>query len=190
MSRLPHRIYKGLRALAEGVSTVDSFLNSVGRYLPKSAPSLGRAVNGSRMDSGEDVGANLRRYASRILFDLREQGFAVEKGDGIFLTKRGREKLKNLISRFKKELPQKEYKTEQSKDLVIVSFDIPERDRYKRDWLRDVLHNLSLKLYHQSLWMGNIVVPEELIRDLVHQRLDRNVAIFTVGKQGTIRKIV
>ena len=73
---------------------------------------------------------------------------------------------------------------------VLVVFDIPERDKAKREWLRECLKRLGFSLLQKSVWMGNERLPEELLRDLRKHKLLRYVHILTISKRGTIRKIV
>ena len=190
MARLPHRIYHGLQAIYAGAVTVGAFAKMFGNSLPQ-YKTVQRVLNESaNRDSGLDWRERARREAIHIFYDLRRQGFAVEKADGMFLTKKGKECFKQLASRFKKVVPRKFYESKKANDLIIVSFDIPEKERQKRDWLRWTLGNLGLLRYHKSLWMGKIIIPEEFINDLATYQLDGYVAIFTAGKQGTLRKII
>lgn len=55
------------------------------------------------------------------------------------------------------------------KDLV-VAFDIPERFRAKRDWIRIELSYLGFVKLQQSVWLGPSPLPEDFVRSL--QELD------------------
>ncbi len=84
--------------------------------------------------------------------------------------------------------PLKSYKSAKEVGLVIISYDIPERERNKRSWLRESLKNLEFSLLQKSLWVGHGGVPEEFIHDLRHNNLHRYVHIFSVSSSGTIEK--
>ena len=74
--------------------------------------------------------------------------------------------------------------------VIIVSFDVPERERRKRDWLRDALRNLGLRMVHKSVWIGKQKLPREFLADLARLRLTDFIEVFEVGKQGSLRHIV
>src|SRR3989338_825438 len=72
---------------------------------------------------------------------------------------------------------------------IIISFDIPEKFRRKRDWLREVIQNLGFKMVHKSVWVGNIKLPEQLIFDLERVNILEFIEIFEVTKTGTLKKV-
>ena len=78
------------------------------------------------------------------------------------------------------------YKTTRSQHLIIVIFDIPEKERNKRDWLRDVLNNLEFKKLQKSVMIGYNKIPEELLSDLRRLKIFKNVHVFSVRQEGTI----
>jgi len=61
--------------------------------------------------------------------------------------------------------------------------------RIFRDWLRYVLlHQLGMKQVHQSVYIGKIKLPEELVKDIVRYELDEHIEIFEMTKSGTLRQ--
>ena len=78
------------------------------------------------------------------------------------------------------------YQADRSKQNIIVIFDIPEQERSKRDWLRDVLKNLQFKQLQESVMIGQNQIPEQLIRDLKDIDTLKYIQIFTVDKSGTL----
>lgn len=105
------------------------------------------------------------------------------------ITKRGKEKLQELKNNIFLLKPPIKYKAEPSRELIIVSFDIPEEDRHKRDWLRSVLKNLGLQMLQKSVWIGKIKISEALLEDFKKVRVLDCLEIFSVGKTGTIKHI-
>ncbi|MGC8776274.1 MAG: hypothetical protein ACP5QN_03115 [Minisyncoccia bacterium] len=123
-----------------------------------------------------------------LLNRLKKQGFIQkqekDKKSIWSITKLGLEKLKIL----KKQNFPIYYKKEKENSLMIVTFDIPEQERYKRDWLRNVLVYLDFKFLQQSVWIGKTKIPEEFIENLREQKMLNYVHIFKINKAGTIIK--
>ncbi|MBI3458993.1 hypothetical protein HY061_01895 [Candidatus Azambacteria bacterium] len=116
------------------------------------------------------------------------------KGDGlieqtrenkILLTSKGLEKLQRIKFR-----PcNQEFEIEKSSRIIIFSFDIPEKYRKQRNWLREVLKFLNFELVHQSTWVGKIRIPEELLEKLEEMRILKYIKIFEVTKIGTLKEL-
>lgn len=135
------------------------------------------------------------RQLQQLLSKLKRQGIIASTlhDDHVMcrLTKRGiakLAKLKQLLQR--KPLPSSLYTKEVSLTFTIVTFDIPERERYKRDWLRSVLQNLSFTMLQKSVWIGKIKIPEQFLADLHKLQLSSFVEILQITKSGTLRNVV
>src|SRR3989344_3197224 len=102
----------------------------------------------------------------------------------IKISEKGKKKLKYLKNR----LPYRKYSKEKQRAVVIISFDIPERLRKKRRWLREVIKNLGFEMIHQSLWTGKVKIPKEFILDLENLKILEYVEIFQISKTGTLKK--
>ena len=81
------------------------------------------------------------------------------------ITKRGIKKLEGYRKsrRHRGGIPIPIYKKEGGFGLVIVAFDIPERERKKRAWIREVLAGLGLEILQKSVWVGTKRIPQELL---------------------------
>lgn len=126
---------------------------------------------------------------------LRKQGFIErkrknQKSFSWFLTPLGREKLKNLKERFKW-LPRRHHEIKKEDILKIIIFDIPEKERYKRVWLRSQLLTLGFKLLQKSVWIGKNKLPEEFMTDLYNFDVFQYMHIFRIrgSDYGTLEKI-
>lgn len=127
-----------------------------------------------------------------ILNKLKNQGFIEKKTDkskkGTIweITRRGLEKLKLIkkAASFHKKIVG--YKKESDNKLKIVIFDIPEKERDKRAWLRAVLVSLGFSMIQQSVWIGKNKIPEQLLHDLKKYEMLSYVQIFEISKKGTI----
>ena len=98
------------------------------------------------------------------------------------LTKKGMVKLKTA----KNILFRSQYQTRPSASYIIVVFDISEKEKHKRAWLRDVLRNLGFVMLQKSVWIGKKELPEDLISDMGKLNLLSCVKIFSVHKEGNI----
>jgi|SRR3989344_4097507 len=73
--------------------------------------------------------------------------------------------------------------------FTIVVFDVPEKERRKRFWLRSALRNLGFQLIQKSVWMGKVKIPEMFLDDLKESRLIEYVEIFEISKTGSLRQL-
>ena len=68
----------------------------------------------------------------------------------------------------------------------LVIFDIPERERKKRDAIRLELIASTFKQLQKSVWIGHHPLPPDFPELLDELRLRGKVHIFTIGKKGTL----
>lgn len=122
-----------------------------------------------------------RQQIYSLLNKLKRQGFIAKSGrqrNSLWnITKRGEEKLAKL---------QEQNTIVEGKDVVIITYDVPERERRKRDLLRRELLSMGFKKLQQSVWVGKILVPPEFITDLRREQLLSHTHIFSISKSGTI----
>lgn len=74
--------------------------------------------------------------------------------------------------------------------MRIVSFDIPEKYRKKRRWIREELFGLGYHPLQKSVWVGFSPLPENFFEDLDLLSLKEHIHIFSVGKKGTIMEVM
>lgn len=116
-----------------------------------------------------------------------------ESKDGVpfwRITKKGREKRSAIAISSKKirtpKIPFCAYPKKRSDRLIIVIFDIPEKENHKRAWLRHSLITMDFNLVQKSVWMGNVQLPPAFIADLKKYDLLRRVKIFSATELGNI----
>lgn len=105
------------------------------------------------------------------------------------ITKKGLEKLKIAKRKqtfFKRSI---NYKKESDGKIKIVIFDIPEKERHKRTWLRTILVSLGFSMLQKSVWVGKNKIPEEFLYDLKDLKMLSCVQIFEISQKGTIAQI-
>lgn len=74
----------------------------------------------------------------------------------------------------------------QGAGITIVAYDIPEKERRKREWIRMCLIEMECEKIQQSVWVAKGTVDEDFIHALRERDLLRNVHIFAVTKHGTV----
>ncbi|HLC99856.1 MAG TPA: CRISPR-associated endonuclease Cas2, partial [Patescibacteria group bacterium] len=121
--------------------------------------------------------------------DLVEKDGNQESGRIVRLTQKGRQILAGLRQRKTNALPPRTYPQQGVDGLKIVIFDIPEKEKRKREWLRSVLSRLQFTMLQRSVWSGKTKLPTEFINDLRRLHLFSCVEIFAISKAGTLKKI-
>ena len=129
-----------------------------------------------------------------MLYKLKKDGLIEEdvknKKSFFKITSKGKQRIKKLKKRQVNALPDNFYQEDaKSGKFTIAVFDIPEKDRRKRSWLRSALKNLGFKMIQQSVWAGKIKIPEEFICDLKELNLIEYVEIFEISKSGSLRQL-
>ncbi len=136
-----------------------------------------------------------RQQFYSMLNHLKQEGLIENKRRGRTsfwkITKSGLDKLKH--SKEKKEkapsLLDAEFPPPSGRGLTIVVFDVPEREKQKRHWLRICLRTMGFKFLQKSVWACKGKVAEEFIHDLRKYGMLEYVHIFSVNSSGTIREI-
>lgn len=83
-------------------------------------------------------------------------------------------------------LPKNEYTKKKTNDKILIIFDIPEKWRDQRAWLRCQLKTLGFTILQQSVWVGSYAVPADFIHDLKEINLLKYIHIFKISKSGSI----
>ena len=134
-----------------------------------------------------------------LIHRLYEQGLVAKEKQGvkttISVTKKGIEKYRALKKFLAKMNPADQpaaepnsYSKIKSMSSIIISFDIPEKEAHKRRWLRSVLRNLEYEMLHESVWIGNNIIPKDLLNEVQRMNMTKYLHIFSVLKKGTIEK--
>ena len=82
------------------------------------------------------------------------------------------------------------YAKERNDAFVIIAFDIPEKERGRRSWLREALRNLGMKMVQKSVWMGKVKIPEAFLNDLRSFHLVDYVEVFEITKTGSLEHLL
>lgn len=129
-----------------------------------------------------------------MLYSLKKDGLVKEisRNSGLYLrlTVKGELRLRTLKERTKIMLPEPTYEKSRHNKFTIVTFDIPESERRKRDWLRSVLKNLGFRFIQKSVFMGKIKIPKDFLNDVDRLGLTSFVEIFEISKTGTLKHLI
>jgi len=122
------------------------------------------------------------------LYQLKKQGLIkkeLRKNKTYWeITSLGKNKIEKIGKIF--HLPTPIYKREKDNGVNIVVFDIPEKRKNMRSWLRSALLNMGFTLLQKSVWTGKNKLPENFLKDLSDLGLMDCVHIFRAVKLGTI----
>lgn len=128
-----------------------------------------------------------------LLYRLRKEGLVEKNNNGkkflIKLTERGKQALSKLRHKHQYNPSRSNYKSEKDNTLKIIIFDIPEPERAKRAWLREVLKHLEFQMLQKSVWAGKVKLPEKFLHDLSDLHLLSYVEIFAIDKRGTLKRL-
>ncbi len=188
--------FKILEILQNGAEATAQLLDIFTSDYFTSYKKMGRALRyGSpSFESKQYLKHSERQQFYSLLNQLKNQGFvekkkSADKKSSIWtITEKGLKKSKFIKEKIfnKKHF---DYKKESDDKIKVIIFDIPEKERYKRDWLRMVLRGLGFSLLQRSVWIGKNKIPEEFLRDLKQQRMLSYIQIFEINKKGTLTKM-
>jgi len=74
--------------------------------------------------------------------------------------------------------------------VTIISYDIPESIKKKRERLREILKMADFKQLHKSLWYGEKKVTKIFLKTLKDLQVLDHTHIFEVSKSGTVQFLV
>jgi len=111
-----------------------------------------------------------------ILYRLRKKGLIGKKNNEYKLTFLG-------LKYFKK-IKQNNIKNKKEWDgkWRIVMFDIPEKIKKEREWLRFKLFELEYRSFQKSVFIGKWPLSEELYKEIIDKKLKNHIRIITVGE--------
>ena len=137
-------------------------------------------------DWAEDYRSKQRFYS--LLNKLKRDGLVKKNSSGRqsrwTITKTGLIKLAGI-----KKVNEEERKLNDGLWRIVI-FDVPEKERPKRIWLRSALTNNNFKMLQKSVWIGKRKLPEKFILSLKQKQMITYVYIFEVGKTGTLHEII
>ena len=193
MSRITEKILEILQARAEiAVDLMGIFTADRSSSYKKARRSMRYGPREFKTDWAEWY--RKRQAFHSLLNKLKREGFIVQKekrrNAPWSITQSGVRRLARVKKKGERRpaLPQAKYKNRGSGALVIIAFDVPERERRKRHWLRTALVSLGFQMLQQSVWAGNVQMPKEFMEDMKESRILPYVHIFSVTRGGTLQQ--
>ncbi|MBI3442748.1 MAG: hypothetical protein HY007_03200 [Candidatus Sungbacteria bacterium] len=165
-------ILEKLQEVGEG--TLETFFPKNYAYAALWRPLLG--LDKPRKITHHTISMNLSR--------LKREGLVEKSGTGRKSGWRLTTKGKKYIAKQPKRLEMSNLRKDGITRLVI--FDIPERERRKRDIIRAELVCCKFKRLQKSVWIGEYPLPQEFISLLDSLHLAQNVHIFSIREEGTL----
>ena len=128
-----------------------------------------------------------RQRLYSLIHKLKKEGLIKTPSPFGWLTEKGESKIEKLKEQIS---CRRDYQIEKTSELTIVTFDIPEKYREHRNWIRDVLKNLGFNALQKSVFIGYIKIPHEFIQELDKKSMLHHVQIFSIGKSGTLKDYI
>lgn len=133
----------------------------------------------------ENKGIKLKEQSVRnTLSRMKKKGLLSNKSGVWSITDEGKELLKEKESSVLKFSP-KYNKNKKLLKTTIIIFDIPEKKRLYRDWLRNELIGFGFELIQKSVWFGPSL-PKEFILYLEEKKLLQFIRFFKVNEKDLI----
>jgi len=158
--------------LEAGALTVQSFLSSslyadfpnAGLLFDSNLPKVGKKKKYKEIT----IRQSLRR--------LEKYGFVEKKSSRYVLTKKGGKFMKQvlLIGKNRQRVWDKKYR--------VVVFDIPEKKREARNWLRGELYFLEYKKLQNSVFISKYPLPDYVIKEIKKRTIGNYVNYLLVDK--------
>lgn len=129
-----------------------------------------------------------KKYFSQFLRYLKKKGWVkistLKEKKALLLTEKGKEKIlslkwKLLKERFKEEKPQKR----KDGKWIMVVFDIPEKERQKRDIFRDALLGMGFTFFQKSIWISPFDVLDKLEKIIRNLEIWSYVRVFLIEEK-------
>jgi len=112
---------------------------------------------------------SLSRLRAKDYIRHSKEGWKITKGGEYYLSSRYR--LSYFSSPFTKTSPAN----------IIISFDIPEREKALRNWLRNQIKIFGYKKLQKSLWLGPGPLPKDFLHRLQELNIKEKVKVFKIS---------
>ncbi len=193
MAKLVELALTALQCQAEGLLKIGDILFAMPARIQKGVDRLPAYKRRWFAADWAEIYKNRHQFHQTLQY-LKRQGLVVksEKTHDIkwVLTERGNKKL--LAYQQSRADPFSSshirFPAPQGNGLTIVSFDISEKERRKRDWIRRCLVEMDFEPLQKSVWVAHGGVSEDFMHALRERKLLDAVQIFGVTRQGTVKR--
>ena len=123
----------------------------------------------------------LKRYKKEsvrvALSRLHSKRYIEKSTSGWLITKKGKSHAENIRLLCYIKSPFKE----KTLSNMIISFDIPEKNRIVRNWLRNQIKIFGYKMLQQSLWIGPGPFPLSFLKRLEDLNIRKKIKTFKIS---------
>lgn len=177
---------KGLNASAYILFAAKDFGGTFSQNFIEEFPNNYQGLYLLKIIFGYDSKKRFRKNTIQVnISRLKKEGLIAEnKNKKFYLTNKGEEMILYIKDRYS--ILEKPW----DKKIRIVIFDIPERKKHLREWLRAELGLLMFRPLQKSVYIGKYPLPNDLYQDLIKNELFNNVHIFTVDKADKQEELI
>lgn len=104
-----------------------------------------------------------KRTLQTTLWRLKRLGLIKNENRIVLITEKGKEYIQAKLTRKRPAHAAQIVDKKRKINNLIIAFDVPEKYRYKRDWLREELSCLGFNPIQKSVWFGPGPVTKEFI---------------------------
>jgi len=122
---------------------------------------------------------NIQKNSARtILWRLEKKGLVEKKENKYSISKIGllflKKKLKNKDILLNKKAWDGKWR--------LIAFDIPQKIKKERDWLRYSLQKSGYQQFQKSVFIGKNPLERDLMREIIEKKLNNYIRIITIGE--------
>lgn len=137
----------------------------------------------------KDYETELRDRLHDVLYRLKRDGLVEKSGRDIWrITRKGKKEKTEMLGKNSFPAPGS-YERKESLAWNIAIFDIPEKERKKRAWLRAVLRRIGFRMLQQSVWIGKVKLPQNFIEDAGEMKILPHLEILAITRRGSLRQL-
>lgn len=131
-----------------------------------------------------------RTTSSRTIYTtlarLKENGLVEKQNNFWEITEKGRKYFEKKRAVFLPRHTPPNNKKLNTPNAMIVAFDVPEKYRRKRDWLRVELAALGFKPIQKSVWFGPAPLPKNFVENLVEIHILQFIKFFKTREREIV----
>lgn len=113
-----------------------------------------------------------RKAFNQSIYRLKKRGFIEGVDEGYRLSSKGKIYYSNPYNKIKEKSGKKE--------KIIVLFDIPEKNKKIREWIRRQIKFWDFKMIQKSVWLGSGPLPKEFDKRLKELKVENGVKIIKI----------
>lgn len=113
------------------------------------------------------------------VYSLKRRGLIDGNTSGFYITRAGRKYVDKKLDSLKQFSAN--YKQNTPKDLIVM-FDVPEKKKAEREWLRFHLKKFDYVMVQKSVWVGPSPLPKEFMKYLKDIGIHKTLKTFKLSK--------